>query len=86
MARGLFGRANSPDLEAMLRRTLVTAAPDLSVTSMVPLPFENPLPDKINLPAPLAELARELSPIMAKLMGFVLLAAPACLATGPCGL
>ena len=55
-----------------IRQSIVCAAPDLEVSSMVPQPFANPLPDTIVLPAPLAGIVRELSPIMAKLFGFVL--------------
>lgn len=61
------------DFQMAFRQSVVVwGAPGLSVTSMVPQPFENPLPEKIPLPAPLAELTRELSPVMAKLLSFIL--------------
>jgi len=70
---GVFLADNIPaDFQAELCRAVVKATPDLSVSRMVPQPFENPLPDMIDLPAPLAELARELSPIKIKLLGVVL--------------
>jgi hypothetical protein len=50
---------------------------------MVPQPFENARPDKIPLPAPLAEMARELSPAMAKLLAFAVVAIATLPATGP---
>jgi hypothetical protein len=63
-----------PDFINALQRVTLSAAPDLSFSSMVPQPFENPLPDKLELPAPLNELSRGLSPVMAKLLALAALA------------
>jgi hypothetical protein len=55
-----------PDFQQVLRESHVRAAPDLKVSRMVPEPFANPLQDAIALSAPLAELAKNKAPLMAR--------------------
>jgi hypothetical protein len=54
------------DFQRAVRECAARAAPDLKVSSMVPQPFENPLPD-VNLPRPLVELTKDLVPLATKL-------------------
>jgi len=69
---GIFLAEEIPaDFQQALLQGEVCATPDLSYSSMVPQPYESSLQD-INLPAPLGELAKELSPVMAKIFTFIL--------------
>jgi hypothetical protein len=55
-----------PDFQDVLRESHVRAAPDLNISRMVPEPFANPLQDAITLSAPLAELAKNKAPLLAR--------------------
>ena len=59
------------DCQHALKESWVRAAPDLKFSSMVPQPFENPLQDALTLPAPLAELAKDKAPFLAKVFAIV---------------
>ena len=59
------------DFRRALQKSAVRAAPDLSLSRMVPQPFESPLSD-LNLPTALAQLTKDMSPsLVARVIAFI---------------